>query len=90
MLKQIKKVLTYELPIKIEKQQAGGFVATSPVWQDAYAQGDTLEEAVLEITAVAQSLIELYNEEGFEIPLKKQKIQRSTKDQLTVPIIVAA
>jgi len=90
MINQTKKVLTYELPIKIEKQKAGGFVATSPTWEDAYAQGDTIEEAILEITAVAQSLIELYNEEGLPVPLKKQKVDKDIKDHLTVPIIVAA
>lgn len=90
MLKRTQKVLKYELPVKIEKQKTGGFVATSPVWPDCYAQGDTIEEAVLEITAVAQSLIELSKEEGLVIPLKKLKTEKSIINSLTVPIIVAA
>ena len=64
MLDTSKKVLEYELPIKIEPQKNGGFVAKSSIWSDCYAQGDTVDEAILEITAVAQSLIELYKEEG--------------------------
>lgn len=68
MLKRFQKVSEYELPIKIKPQKTGGFLVTCPVWPDCYAQGDTIDEAVLEITAVAQSLIELYKEEGFKIP----------------------
>lgn len=89
MLRKSEKVLEYELPIQIEPQKEGGFVVTCPVWPDCYAQGDTLDEAVLEITAVAQSLIELYGEEGFKIPLKSQK-ERSVIKPIVVPIIVSA
>lgn len=87
MLKR--KVLEYELPIKIAPQKEGGYVVTCPLWQDCYAQGDTIDEAVLEITAVAQSLIELYKEEGLKIPLKLQK-EKGVTNPFTVPVIVAA
>ena len=66
MLKQTTKVLEYELPIKITSQKGGGFVVTCPTWSACYAQGETVEEAVLEATAVAQSLIEIYKEEGLK------------------------
>ena len=56
MLKKSQKVFEYELPIKIEPQEDGKFLATSPIWKDCYAQGDNVDEAILEITAVAQSL----------------------------------
>lgn len=89
MLKQTKKVSEYELPIKIEPQKEGGYVVTCTKWPDCYAQGDSVDEAILEITGVAQSLIDLYKEEDLRIPLKKQK-EKSTANPLTVPIIVAA
>lgn len=89
MLKQTKKVSEYELPIKIESQKMGGFVVSCLKWSDCYAQGDTIDEAILEITAVAQSLIELYKEEGIKIPLKKQE-ERIVASPFTVPIIVTA
>lgn len=73
MLKHLQKVSEYELPIKLTTQKAGGYVVTSPAWNDCYAQGDSIDEAILEITAVAQSLIELYKEEGLKIPLKISK-----------------
>lgn len=64
-------VLEYDLPIKIAPLKEGGYLATSPAWMGCYAQGDTVDEAVLEITGVAQALITLYKEEGIKIPLFK-------------------
>ena len=89
MLKQSQKVFEYELPIKIEQQKDGGFVATSPSWKDCYAQGDSIDETILEVTAVAQSLIVLYKEEGLTIPLKTLK-EIKVLNPITVPIIVSA
>ncbi|OGH17941.1 MAG: hypothetical protein A2868_03335 [Candidatus Levybacteria bacterium RIFCSPHIGHO2_01_FULL_40_15b] len=84
-----KQVSEYELPINIEPQKEGGFVVTCPIWKDCYAQGDTIEEATLEITAVAQSLIELYKEEGLKIPLKPLRNKR-LDNLLNLPVIVSA
>ena len=41
-------------------------MVTCPTWSACYAQGETVDEAVLEITAVAQSMIEIYKEEGLK------------------------
>lgn len=60
-----------------------------PVWDDCYAQGDTLDEAVLEITAVTQSLIELYKEEELKIPLKHHR-EKTVVKPFVVPVIVSA
>ncbi|MBI2338079.1 type II toxin-antitoxin system HicB family antitoxin [Candidatus Daviesbacteria bacterium] len=89
MYKQTKKVSEYELPIKIEPQKEGGYVVTCPNWSDCYAQGDTVDEAILEVTGVAQSLIDLYKEEGLKIPLQKQK-EKGVTNAITLPVIVAA
>lgn len=89
MLRRSEKVLEYELPIQIEPQKEGGFVVSCPIWADCYAQGDTVNEAVLEITAVAQSLIELYKEEERKIPLKLHK-EEAVRSPIKVPIIVSA
>lgn len=83
------KVFEYELPIKIEPQKEGGFVVTCAVWKDCFAQGETIDEAVLEITAVAQSLIELYKEEELEVPLKVG-VKKDLENSLSLPVIVAA
>lgn len=89
MLQRTTKVESFELLLKIEPQKEGGFVAVSPVWLDCYAQGDSIDEAVLEATAVAQSLIELYKEEGFRIPLKLTR-ESKISYPITIPVVVAA
>lgn len=88
MIKRSEKVAEYELPIKIEAQKSGGYVVTCLTWKDCYAQGDTVEDATLEITAVAQTLIELYKEEGLKIPLKPLSSKRLDSN-LILPVIVA-
>ncbi len=63
-----KKILTiheYELPVTLEKAAEGGFIAQCTRWRDCYAQGETIEEAINELTSVASSLIELYREEAY-------------------------
>lgn len=89
-----KKQLTiheYELPITVEEDPSGGFVARCDSWADCYAQGDTLEEAINEISYVASSLIELYQEEDLPIPLKLKHTQHPSAANLrfTVPLIVS-
>jgi len=88
-MKQTKKlkVQEFELPVKIDQDPSGGYVATSPIWQDCYAQGDSLDEAVNEIIAVASSLIELYKEEGLRIPLKSSVSQKTT---FTIPVLTSS
>lgn len=83
------KVLEYELPIKI-KPEKGGFVAVCPIWSDCYAQADSIDEAILEITAVTQALIELYKEENMKIPLKLATKKTIVLDNFSIPIITAA
>lgn len=85
------KVLEYELPIKVVPEK-GGFYASCPIWKDCYAQGDSVDEVVQEIAAAASSLIEIYEEEGLEIPLKIASEERiSSKGALfRMPIFVGA
>ena len=89
MLKRSEKVAQYDLPIKIKPQVGGGFVAVCTVWSDCYAQGDTVDEAVLEITSVAQSLIDLYKEEDLKIPLKVRR-EVNLANPLSLPVISTA
>jgi predicted RNase H-like HicB family nuclease len=83
-------IFEFELPIVLEKERDDTFVAKCPSWKDCYAQGDTIEEAINEISYVASSLIELYKEEGLKIPLKlKNQLQKSISHlSFKFPLIV--
>lgn len=80
----------YELSIEVQRD-SDGFLATSPNWADCYAQGDTPEEAVSELIAVAGSLVELYKEEGLKVPLAlRRKATPLESFQFKFPLVVAA
>jgi len=83
-------ILEYELPIIIQKDKSGGFVAKCVNWDQCYAQADTVEEVINEISYVASSLIELHKEEGLTIPLslKNKKQESPFSIKLTYPLIV--
>lgn len=80
----------YELPITFQEDD-GGFVATCPAWKDCFAQGETVEEVINEISYVASSLIELYKEEGLKVPLKLKNAseQKANNFSLSIPVIVS-
>jgi len=82
----------YKLPIIIHKEKEGGFSAKCSVWKDCYAQGETLEEVITEISYVASSLIELYKEEDMKIPLKlkKESSKKENDFEIDIPLIVSA
>jgi predicted RNase H-like HicB family nuclease len=89
--KRLARVFEYELPIKVSR--AGGYyLAKCPDWPDCYAQGDSFDEAISEIKAVAASLIELYREEGLAVPLERSARSKIVQPQtiLRVPILVSA
>ncbi|HVF69823.1 MAG TPA: type II toxin-antitoxin system HicB family antitoxin [Xanthomonadales bacterium] len=85
------EIQEYELPISIKEEKTGGFVASCPIWKEVYAQGETVEDAISEISYVASSMIELYKEEDIKIPLKiKSKAQKERKGfTLKFPLIVS-
>ncbi len=89
MIKRSTIVSQYELPIKIDQQKEGGYIARCSIWSDCYAQGDSVDEAILEVTAVAQSLIELYTEEDLPIPLERHNT-KPIGSPFTIPVIVGA
>lgn len=85
-------IAEYELPISIKKEKDGGYVAQCTSWNECYAQGDTLDQVIVEISAVASSLLDLYKDEGLSIPLRKKKTekQNALSIDLNIPIIVSA
>jgi predicted RNase H-like HicB family nuclease len=89
--KKTLNIQEYELPITIQEEKDSGFTASCSVWKDCYAQGETVEEVISEISYVASSLIELYNEEELKIPLKLKKTEKNQGREFNInfPLIVA-
>lgn len=82
----------YELLVSIQEEDEGGYVATCPIWDECYAQGETIEETLNELSYVASSLIELYKEENMNIPLRvKSSVKKESKNfTLNMPVITAS
>ena len=91
MQKKTIDIQEYELPITVQEEKEGGFTAVCSLWEDCYAQGETIEEVINEISYVASSLVELYKEEDMEIPLKLKKTEKNQNRgfKINIPLIVS-
>jgi len=88
-MKKTISVRQYQLPLSISRD-GGGFMASCSQWSDCYAQGDTIDEVISEVQAVAASLIELYQEENRPIPLKLVKgMDVGYQFRLNVPLVIS-
>jgi predicted RNase H-like HicB family nuclease len=58
----------FVIPLTVEPLEEGGFLATSPVWDDLLAQGRTIAETIELAQDVARKLIESYREHDDPLP----------------------
>lgn len=73
------KVLEYELPLRVEVQTEGGFLATSSALQGVLAEGESVSEAVANAIDVAANIIDIRSEEKLPISLKLLKKSRASQ-----------
>lgn len=62
------KTQTYNLPVIVEKDQDGFFVADCPEIQGCHAQGNTLEQALTNIRDAIKLHLKILKEEKQDIP----------------------
>jgi antitoxin HicB len=56
------------VPLLFSPQPEGGFTVTSPVLPELVTEGDTLEEAFANARDALAAVIELYADEGRQLP----------------------
>lgn len=56
------------IPLVFTPQPGGGFTVTSPVLPELVTEGDTLEEAYANVSDAFAAVIELYADQGRELP----------------------
>lgn len=91
MAKGFKKkvhVLEYELPLKVEAQEEGGFLARSNALQGVLAEGESVSEAVANAIDVAAAIIEISQQKGMAVSLKRHRRKTSGVYTTTVPVQV--
>ncbi len=62
---------TYRLQVIVELDEDGRCIASCPVLQGCYTQGDTFEEALENVHDVIEMCLQELQEEGRESDLKK-------------------
>jgi antitoxin HicB len=80
------------LPLMIEPLEEGGYLATSPAWEELLAQGRTIAETLEIAQDVARKLIESYLEHGDPLPDVIIKTMAQTQPpfnaQVAIPVVV--
>ncbi len=60
--------MIYRLPLIFTPQPEGGYTVTSPVLPELVTEGDTLEEAQMNVRDAFEAVAELYEEQGRTLP----------------------
>ena len=60
--------MLYRVPLVFEPQPEGGFTVTSPLLPELVSEGDTLAEALANARDAVAAVVELYDDEGRELP----------------------
>ena len=61
--------MLYRIPLVFSPQPEGGFTVTSPVLPELVTEGDTLEEAYAEVQDALAAVVELYADQGRQLPV---------------------
>ena len=82
------KVSEYELPLRVESLEEGGYLAKSNVLQGVLTEGDTVSEAIANAIDVAANIIQIRKDKKLKIPLKilKRRSLRSFSTNVSVQI----
>jgi predicted RNase H-like HicB family nuclease len=81
---------TYLYPVQVEAHKEGGYHAKCPILQGAFADGETIEEAVENLRDVIKLILK-YREEREKkkfyvpsLPIKKAKVLRDLSVAVTI------
>ena len=65
----------YKIPLVMVPQPEGGYTVTSPLLPELVTEGETLDEAVRNVSDALRAVIELYRDLGRELPPNLQQAQ---------------
>jgi len=76
----------FALPIRIERTETGGYLATSDVLPGFLVEGETVEDVYDQAPVVARALIEAYRQLGKPLPAQLEAVE----DEVSLQVLVAA
>jgi len=65
---------TYKLPLVFDPQPEGGFTVTCPLLPELITEGDTVQEALDNVSDALAAVIEAYQDLGKPIPVALQHV----------------
>ena len=77
----VKKTVV-DLELDVDPQPEGGFTVTCPALPGLITEGDTLEEALSNVSDALLALLEAYQEAGREIP--RELVVEETDERMTL------
>lgn len=69
MAAQARAVPAVRLPLLLEPQPEGGYTVTSPLVPELVTEGDTLEEALMNVQDAWEAVLGLYEDDGRPLPV---------------------
>jgi antitoxin HicB len=64
--------MLYKVPLLLSPQPEGGYTVTSPLLPELLTEGDTVEEALRNVSDALAAVIELYQDLGKQVPPNAQ------------------
>ena len=64
--------MLYKVPLVLEPQPEGGYTVTSPLFPELVTEGDTIDEALVNVKDALLAVIEAYEDLGRLLPRNAQ------------------
>ena len=61
--------MDYRLPLVLTPQPEGGYTVTSPLFPELITEGDSIDEALENVSDAFAAVIELYDDLGRSLPI---------------------
>ena len=61
--------MNYRLPLILTSQPEGGYTVTSPLFPELITEGDSIDEALENVSDAFTAVIELYDDLGRSLPI---------------------
>lgn len=76
---------TFTYTVVLDRDPAGGFVATCPALEGVVTEGDTVEEALEMVRDAIRGYLESLRKDGVEIPIERESIVSPI--QVAIPMV---
>ena len=80
--------MNYKIPLVLNPQPEGGYTVTSPLLPELVTEGDTVDEALVNVKDALAAVVEAYQDLGRSLP-KNAQIQDASGPVWLETVVVA-